>query len=624
MPYHRTVARSCTALAIGTFLVAPAQAVINGEVADGIYTGVASLGGCSSVLVAPRVALTSAHCFVNLALGCQTLADASINVTFAEIAGGWSSQVSLNNRTVAVDSFALRQGIFDLSACDNGDAFNCSSSRRQDVDHSKELVVLYLAGEAPADAVELPILVSPHVDFSDSAGEFGVFPGLQTWLDQGERIVTTVGYGVGSQDYPVGDNRPRGRDFGVQRWIASETNFANFLGLSSCNSENPSTDEPGVVASPGDLTLDQLGGAPNSVTPGQNFEDSNQSHSGTGDSGGPVLVGQGPPANDVAPSTLPAPAPGASYDPNRNYVAGTASLWVGSGEMLATAFTPTWTLSASTFLRDALHDIDGDGYADPVDDDRDGDGCDNDVDQNPDDRWVEVGTVYNINCNPPTSPMLADESLDSDGDEIPDCRDINDDNDTLLDFQDHCPLVRGSACFSFGTTCPWNRQFFDCRLGGCNELGLKFSSLINPDPTTDIIFPIQSWSENTIVVGAAPGFSLRESANILAAGPGANLSAPSLPMFLLEVVGAGGEIRGSVAAYSPGDVRIGELDGAEALIIRLDGPGLVIEGLRAPPQPAPALGPAGLAGAAIALLLAAALRLIQTRMRGASADTLRE
>jgi hypothetical protein len=191
----------------------------------------------------------------------------------------------------------------------------------------------------------------------------------------------------------------RGRDYGVQRWISPSSHYAGYLGADTCNAQNPSSGEPAVVVSPDDLPLSTIGDA-NAVAPGTTYPDAGQSHSGGGDSGGPILVGQGIASNGAAPTMLPAPASGDSYNTSLNYVAGTASLWVSNGAYPATAFNPTWTHSASTFLMQALHDGDGDGYADAVDDDLDNDGCDDDVDQHPDDRYVPIGVVAPLQLQP--------------------------------------------------------------------------------------------------------------------------------------------------------------------------------------------------------------------------------
>ena len=259
----------------------------------------------------------------------------------------------------------------------------------------------------------------------------------------------------------------------------------------------------------------------------------------------------------------------------------------------------------------ALHDSDGDDYADVEDDDLDGDGCDNDVDNHPNERWVPIGTRIHPNCTPSKTTWLGDESLHSDDDGIPDCEDDDDDNDDVDDVDDPCPTDPDDACWTFGQTCPWNPQFFDCRVFGCGELLLKFMSLINPDPTRDLFFRILSVDERVVTVAPPEGLSLEQGARVLAAGPpkatrairaapgrtvlrrktGAETrtppSAPERRLFGLEVVGPygrfGGEnIGGFVAAFEPGRVRVGSLRDANALELRFDkgGRGLEIVGVK--------------------------------------------
>jgi hypothetical protein len=554
------------------------EAVINGTVANARYTGVGQLhgGGCSAVLVAPRVMLTSGHCVRDYVLGCTTLAANPLNVVFAENNGGWAGEASYDARTVAIEGMVARPEVFDLSQCDASDTYNCSPSERKNLDHSKELVVLYLADDAPAGAVPLPIMVHPSVDTSHFAAEVGKFSGLTTWVNNNDPVVTTVGYGVGSHAYTVDGAQVRGRDYGVQRWIATTSTFANHLGAADCNSDEPSTSEPGVVVAADGLSKTEVGNA-SDVAAGADFSSSNFSHSGEGDSGGPILVGKGSSSNGVSPTVLPAPSAASSYDVNRSYIAGTASLWVGTSTEFRTAFTPTWTLAASNFLKDALHDTDQDGWADPVDEDIDGDGCNNGADQHPEDRWVRIGTVHHLNCRPNSSPWLGDESLDSDGDGLRNCEDPNDDNQGGLDGLDSCPVHANQVCYRAGSTCPLEPLFFDCRLGGCNDLLIRISSVINPDPTRTWTYAVKSIDARTIVVSAPRDLGLDASARVFA---GIGVRAP-LGALLVEVVDINGRARGTIALYEPSRATIGSLTGATSLQLRLgsDGQSIDIRGI---------------------------------------------
>jgi hypothetical protein len=523
--------------------------------------------------------LTSAHCVQDYALSCTTVAAAPFSVTFAEPGGGWSSQASYSARSVPVQGIAQRPELFDLGPCSASDTFHCGDSYenvRKAVDHSKELVVLYLADEAPADAAPLPVMINANVDSTHSAAEVGIKGDLVSWVNGHQPLITTAGYGVGSHAYTVGSDTQRGRDYGVQRWVATSTSFGGALGAANCNASVPSSSQPGVVASPDDLSLDDIGD-PDAVAPGTQYPGSQQSHSGRGDSGGPALVGQGPASHGIAPDPLPAPSAADVYDPARNYVVGTASLWVSSGSTPRTAFTPTWTEEASEFLMSALHDEDLDGHADAVDDDNDNDTCDDDEDQHPDDHDVSIGTVIRVNCSPSHSTWFGDESLDVDGDRIPNCADDDDDGDGILDQNDSCPVHASQFCVQFGPSCPWGPLFVDCRLAGCNDLLIRISSVINPDPTRAPLFRVLASEPYVVTVAPPTGTSIEQAAQLLA-------GAGTRQLLELEVVERAGRVRGSIAAYDPANVRIGSLRGATALQLRLarDGSAFEVLGVQAP------------------------------------------
>jgi hypothetical protein len=548
--------------------------LINGSVAANLYTGVAARGGwCSSVLVAPRVMLTSAHCVQSHALNCTTVAQTPFAVTFAETSGGWADQASYAARTRWVRDLAWRPELFDLSQCPASATYNCATQQRTNIDHSSELVVLYLEDDAPADVTPLPILIAHDLDTSESAAEIGIFTDLEDWVASAEPVVTTVGYGAGSHPYDVSGNQRLGRDYGLQRWIATQSEFDPLNGTEDCDTLAEPASRPAVVVAPGDLSWAQTGD-PSGALPGTQYPGFQHSTSGTGDSGGPVLVGAGAAAKGEQPTPLPNPTGGDSYDPNKNYVVGTASLWVG-GYVLGTRFTPTWSQGAANFLLDALRDSDGDGFADPVDDDSDNDGCDDDDDQHPDQGKISVGTLLHINCPHHTSPWYVNEGVDSDGDGLKNCEDPNDDNDAYADDDDDCPVHSGLICAKVAETCPWNPIFFDCVQAGCNET-LRFTHVVNPDPTRSYSFPILRAAERAVVVSPAPGLSVEQSAAILA-GQAAGARRSSSELFLLEVVGPDRRVRGSVAAYDSRGVRIGNLRSANALELRFDASGQAIE-----------------------------------------------
>jgi hypothetical protein len=556
-----------------------AEGLINGAVASGgVYSGVAKIPRCSSVLVAPRVLLSAAHCMPAYIYNCETLANAPFDVIFPEASGGWADQASVDSRTVAVKGI-LHRPQFDMTSCPASAMFNCDNTVKQNMDHAQELVVLYLEDDAPPDVDPIPIMISDPVTWnSQVAGEFGFFAGLEQWVNSTVPVVTTAGFGKGSHKYDVvGGPARNGLDFGQQRWLQTETSFGDYAGTLDCNTLNTPSVERAVVVSPKDISSSDLLGA--TITSGFEFPGAEHSHSGKGDSGGPVIVGTGPSARGDNPTPLPPPALGDAYDPAKHYVVGTASLFVSSGETPKTAFTPTYTAGAAEFLRDALHDSDDDGYADPVDDDADNDGCENDADQHPDDDSVLVGTLLNPNCTPHSSGWYKSEGGDSDGDGLLDCEDLDDDNDDIPDTGDDCPVHVGPWCIKAGHTCPWDPRIFHCIFGACNE-SLRFQNVVNPDPTRRFIFPIQSFAERTVVVGPAAGLSVEESAFVLAGQVARNAAAPaSAPaeLFVLEVIDREQRVLTSVAAYGAASVRIGNLRGARALELRFSVDGQSVE-----------------------------------------------
>jgi hypothetical protein len=369
----------------------------------------------------------------------------------------------------------------------------------------------------------------------------------------------------------------RGLDFGQQRWLETETKFDSYGGTLDCNTLKTPSVERGVVVSPKDISPSDVPGL--IVPSGFEVPGAEHSHTGKGDSGGPVLVGTGPSARGDNPTPLPPPAVGDFYDPAKHYVVGTASAFVNTENTLKTAFTPTYTAGAAAFLRDALHDSDDDGYADPVDDDADNDGCENDVDQHPNDDSVRVGTLLNPNCTPHTSGWYKTEGGNSDGDGLLDCEDLDDDNDNIPDTGDDCPVHVGPWCIKAGHTCPWDPRIFHCIFGACNE-SLRFQNVVNPDPTRRFIFPIHSFAERTVVVGPATGLSVEESALVLAGQVARNAEAPATApseLFVLEVIDREQRVLTSVAAYGAAGVRVGNLRGARALELHFSVDGQSLE-----------------------------------------------
>jgi len=146
---------------------------------------------------------------------------------------------------------------------------------------------------------------------------------------------------------------------GVLRWRRVNSLYGNAQGWFNCTTLSTPVQQPAVVVAPDDILNNQAPSGPNqtlwcNVAAGFDFPNTVQSHASCGDSGGPVLVGTGPTSKGLQPDALPAPAPGDTYNPQRNYVAGTASVYA---EIIdghpSTAYNPTYTLTASTTGRES-------------------------------------------------------------------------------------------------------------------------------------------------------------------------------------------------------------------------------------------------------------------------------
>lgn len=406
--------RGCSAgvLLVAAMALAPsAHGVISGVPdGDNAYSAVARLGNvnCSAVLVARRVALTSAHCLPQFATGCFPYSPGSLQVRFAQ-PDGTVDFTQTAARTIDVQSIEVHHdAAVNVQQCATGDPcagdnLDCSefnagvcldpaqAETPGSVNRSSELVVLFLAAEAPPDVTPLQILV--HPTFKNVSDRFVSFAELETWAAQEKPLVTAAGFGTGSEAYSDGVTTLTGRDRGVLRWQSNSSLYGGTLGWQDCTTRAPEIAAPAVVVVPDDITdadapeATGTGPAWCFAAPGSDVSGAQHSHVSCGDSGGPIVVGAGPGAKGATPTALPPPAPGDTYLQGGRYVAGTASVYAaGIGGRPATAYNPTWTESASSFLTAHLIDSDGDGLVNGVDEfpGCDDDGIDQDLDGVPD------------------------------------------------------------------------------------------------------------------------------------------------------------------------------------------------------------------------------------------------
>jgi hypothetical protein len=124
-------------------------------------------------------------------------------------------------------------------------------------------------------------------------------------------------------------------------------------------------------------------------------------------------------------------------------------------------------------------DLDKDGEGDACDKDIDGDQCLNESDEDPTSSTYVVGMYVGNDCG---GPIEGFAGADPDGDKKLSCEDEDDDNDGILDAEDHCPADPGVGCYK-PCSSPVQVWWDVCLGGGCVEAILKISSRINPDPT---------------------------------------------------------------------------------------------------------------------------------------------
>src|SRR5262249_2622260 len=126
---------------------------------------------------------------------------------------------------------------------------------------------------------------------------------------------------------------------------------------------------------------------------------------------------------------------------------------------------------------------DGDELGDACDADDDNDGCLDEDDDKPKVDSSVVGWRIATNCPSSVRQFFLWDGLDSDHDGLRNCADRDDDNDGTPDVEDPCPINSGTdrlLCQAPPTSCPLTRFWDVCQLGGCNLFLIKIVSVINP------------------------------------------------------------------------------------------------------------------------------------------------
>jgi hypothetical protein len=179
-------------------------------------------------------------------------------------------------------------------------------------------------------------------------------------------------------------------------------------------------------------------------------------------------------------------------------------------------------------------DIDSDCAGDICDHDMDGDGCANWADQHPAEYEMVVGQYLHVGCSVSSSPMTLHEGSHSDGDWVPNCWDLDDDNDGHCDEggpyaadpsrgiasgcvpypelnADPCPVHANDLCTFPGELClpEWAQVCFGV---GCYDYFVMIDSVINPDPTRAMRFDKFEIYNQTLFFPALPGVTASESA----------------------------------------------------------------------------------------------------------------
>ncbi len=186
-------------------------------------------------------------------------------------------------------------------------------------------------------------------------------------------------------------------------------------------------------------------------------------------------------------------------------------------------------------------DLDGDGEGDACDADDDGDGCFDEPgmypqDQHPDSAFAKIGEfLFGPFCTGSSDKNrmgFEGGGIDTDSDGVPDCADYDDDDDGFCDDAetldstapgvgadgctgpDPCRLIPGEnglACLKY-VDCPKQTWWDVCLFGGCDEMLLKFTSLINPDPTSVLVFDKFEIVNQTIYAQPSTGLTASQSA----------------------------------------------------------------------------------------------------------------
>jgi Zn-dependent metalloprotease len=217
-------------------------------------------------------------------------------------------------------------------------------------------------------------------------------------------------------------------------------------------------------------------------------------------------------------------------------------------------------------------DLDLDGVGDVCDLDRDGDGCLNGGDQHPDSAQIVVGRYAGVACQGGGGDISRFEGEDSDRDGRRNCEDDDDDNDGIPDALDTCPVGNSgllNSCVEI-RDCPvtpldWFRI---CQGGACNELELRATDRVNPNPLRNISFNRVRIVNQSLYVAPNVGTRLSDSVIIFVGGRSAlnggvqprARSEIRLELWTQATETEPARLVAVVADYDPADLQLEQLD----------------------------------------------------------------
>jgi hypothetical protein len=215
--------------------------------------------------------------------------------------------------------------------------------------------------------------------------------------------------------------------------------------------------------------------------------------------------------------------------------------------------------------------------------DDDNDFCSDVEDEHPLSDVAVIGKRLLVNCSPSSEAVFGFDGENTDGDALLNCKDPDNDNDGLLDGNDPCPIHHKSlgdlACLFPPKSCPLQHWWDTCfGNGSCVELLLKVVSVINPDPTREVIFERFEIVDRRIYVMQNERQNLARMRDVLTGrAPETRAAGPlRLEIWTRGRDGKPARRQAIVAEFMPQEVRRFRADGHAVLRISVSGDGKAI------------------------------------------------